>query len=342
MASRLSFMLWRTMPDDQLFGAAQAGALSTPDQIAAQVTRMLQDPRARAMVADFHDQWLRVGAIATVEKDRTIFPAFDASVAGLMQQETRAFLDHVVWDDDGTLATLFGAPYSFMNATLAGYYGETGVSGAALVKVDLDPARHAGLLTQGGLLSLLAKGNQTSPVHRGKFVREQLLCQQLPPPPPDIQIKPPDLSPTLTTRERFTQHAADNACSPCHRLMDPIGLGFENFDGAGKFRTMENGQPVDASGRVEQADAVVAGDFNGVADLGRKLAQSADVQRCVSTQWFRYAYGRAETDADACSLATLQTRFVSSGANVRELLVALTQTDAFLYRRQPLDVGGGP
>jgi hypothetical protein len=330
-ASRLSYLLWHSMPDDQLFAAAEAGRLTTPADVAAQVQRMLGDPRARAMVGDFHDQWLRIAEVDGIEKDPAVVPAFSAATAGLMKTETQKFLDDVVWQGDGTLEALLGAPYTFVNSPLAAYYGIPGVSGSAFVKVALDPNQRAGLLTQGGLLSLLAKANQTSPIHRGKFVRERLLCQQLPPPPPNIQIKPPELSATLTTRQRFGQHSADAACSGCHHLMDPIGLGFEGFDGAGVLRTTENGQPVDTSGRIDDAD--VAGPFAGVLDLQHKLAGSAEVQQCVTTQWFRYAYGRTETDADACALQALGHEFAGDGHRIQDLLVALTESRAFLYRR---------
>jgi hypothetical protein len=258
-----------------------------------------------------------------------------------MRQESEAFIDDVVWNGDGTLAALFGAPYTFANAALAQYYGISGVSGAGFTKVALDPTQRGGVLTQGGLLSLLAKPNQTSPVHRGKFVREQILCQPLPPPPANLQITPPELSTTLTTRERFTQHAADPYCNTCHHLMDPIGLGFESFDGAGVFRATENGQAVDASGRIDDAGDAT-GTFDGPLALGQRLASSSDVRACVATQWFRYGYGRAETDADGCSLQAMQASFAAGGYRILDLVAALATTDAFRYRRVTPAVGGTP
>jgi len=331
MASRLSYLLWRSMPDDTLLAAAEAGELSTDDQITAQVGRMLADARAHGMIDDFHGQWLRFGEIDGVEKDASMFSGWSASMPGLLRQQAQAFVDDVIWSGDGTLSALFGAPYTFANPALAKFYGIAAPSGSGFEKVMLEPGQSAGVLTQGGLMSVLAKPNQTSPVHRGKFVREQILCQQLQPPPPNLQIKPPELSATLTTRERFTQHSADPGCANCHQLMDPIGLGFENFDGAGRFRATENGQSIDASGEVMGTD--VAGPFNGAVELGQKLAGSADVRACVATQWFRYGYGRAETTADSCSLGTLEQRFAGSGYRVLDLVAALAATDAFRYRR---------
>jgi hypothetical protein len=340
MASRLSYLLWHSMPDDALLAAAEAGKLSTSQEIGAEVDRMLQDPKARGMVSDFYSQWLHVGDIGAVEKDATAFPAFSGSIASLMQQETAQFLDYVTWDGDGDLNAIFSAPFTFLNGPLAQYYGVTGVSGNAFVKTSLDVSRRAGFLTQGGILSMLGKANQTSPVHRGKFVREQLLCTDLPPPPADLMIKPPELSTTLTTRQRFTQHATDMACTGCHRLMDPIGLGFENFDGAGLFRDVENGQAVDASGEVLDSD--VPGPFNGVLELQSKLASSDQVRACVATKWFRYGYGRGETVQDACSLGTIKNKFAAGGYKFRDLLVSLTQSNAFLYRRVTPPAGGAP
>lgn len=339
MASRLSYLLWGSMPDDQLFAAAAAGKLSTEVDIASQAQRMLKDPKAHDMVADFHNQWLGLDAISTVEKDPTVFKTFNATIAGLMEQETKMFLDDIVWNENGTLATIFTAPYTFLNGPLAQYYGITGVTGSAFVKTPLDGTQRLGMLTQGGFLSQQAKTNQTSPVHRGKFVREQFLCQQLPPPPPNLQIVPPSLSPTLTTRQRFAQHSAAAACAGCHSLMDPLGLGFETFDGAGLYRATENGQPIDASGQVANADTELAGPFNGAVELEKKLGGSSTVQACVTTQWFRYAYGRSETDADTCSMATLATKFAAGGYKMQDLLAALTQTKAFLYRRVTPAVG---
>ena len=151
-------------------------------------------------------------------------------------------------------------------------------------------------------------------------------------------IKPPELSATLSTRERFTQHSVDPACTPCHHLMDPIGLGFEDFDGAGVFRAPENGQPIDDSGEVEDSD--VGGTFHGVGELTAKLASSDQVRTCVATRWFRYGYGRGETSADTCSLSTIQSQFASGGFKIRDLLIALTRTDAFRYRQ--VTPAGGP
>jgi hypothetical protein len=332
MATRLSYLLWSTMPDDTLLGAADADELRTPEQLKAQVMRMLADPRAHQAVAHFDEQWLKLAKMETMQKDPKIYPGFSPSLVPLMQQEAGAFLDDVLWNGD--LSTLLTASYSYMNAPLAKYYGVSGPTGSDFVKVNLDPSQRAGLLTLGGVMAMFGKIDQSDPVHRGKFVREQLLCGVMPNPPPNVP-KLPDLSPTLTTRERLLQHSTDPACHSCHRLMDPIGFGFEKFDGAGLYRATENGKPIDDSGEVQDADIV--GGFVGAAQLGQKLAHSVFVQKCVVTSWFHYAYARLEAPEDQCTIKTLSTRFASSGYKFQDLLIALTETDAFRYRR----VAGG-
>jgi hypothetical protein len=331
MASRLSYLLWQSMPDDELLAAAKADQLTDAGDVDTQVTRMMQDPKAHDVFAHFHQQWLKLDGIANLDKDATVFPNFDTNLTPLMAQETSQFLDYVVWQGGGTLDDLLTSPVSFQNAKLAGYYGTSGVTGTDFAKVTLDPKTNAGILTKGGLMAMLGKANDTAPVQRGKFVREQLLCQPLSPPPANIQIKPPELSSSLSTRERFAAHRTQPLCASCHDLMDPIGLGFENYDGAGHYRTTQNGMTIDASGEVLQSD--ISGTFNGAVDLAQQLAGSDQVRNCVTTSWFRYAYGRAETTDDACTLVNVNKKFSDAKHDLKSLLVSLTQTDAFLYRK---------
>lgn len=335
MASRLSYFLWGSMPDDALFALAEQGALGTSDAIEAEARRMLADPRAHEAVAMFHDQWLDYGRLDNAGKDPALFPDWSPAISALMQEETRQFVDHVVFDEGGTLATLLTADYSYMNADLARFYGAS-TSGIteSFERVPLDPEERAGLLTQGSLLARNAHTNQTSPVHRGKFVREQLLCGTLAPPPKNFDA--PKVDQNATTRERFAQHSADPSCSGCHALMDAIGFGFENYDSIGRYRAEENGEPVDASGQLVLTD--VDGKFVGAVALADRLADSDDVRSCYATQWFRYANGRGNTEEDVCTLEQVGDAFEASGGDIRELIVALTQTDAFLYRKA--DQGG--
>ncbi len=336
MASRLSYFLWGSMPDDELFAAAEAGALETRGEIEAQARRMLEHPNARAAVAEFHKQWLDYERVANVAKDAEAYPDWSADVGALMRQETESFIEHVIFDDDGSMTTLLTAPYSYMNPALSAFYGVQPGAGEGFTRVELDPKRHAGLLTMGTLLTVSSHTNQTSPTLRGRLVREQLLCDIVPPPKADVDITAPQVAPGSTLREELAQHAKDPSCAGCHTMMDPIGFGFESFDTVGRFRSDEGGVPVDASGEIFGSD--VDGPFNGVVELAAKLADSEDVQACYAKQWFRYGYGRVEDEADACTLAEIREKLDESGGNIRELLVALTQTDAFLYRR----AGGAP
>ena len=331
LATRLSYLIWGTMPDGALFDAAASGRLATQADLAREARRMLGDVRAHAVVSTFHAQWLGLDKLQGLGKDAVVYPLFTPALADAFAAETNRFVDEVVWNREGTLAALLTAPYTFGDATLAAFYGLAAPAGGGVGLLPTGGTQRAGLLTQGAFLSVYGKANQSDPVHRGRFVRERLFCTTPPPPPQNIIIRPPDLDPRLTTRQRFDQHTSDPACSGCHQLLDPIGFGFEHYDGMGRWRDMEGGQPVDGSGTVTGTD--VDGDFDGAVQLAGKLAQSTEVQVCYATQWFRFGYGRGETDADACSLHDLATAFVTAKGDVRELVVALTQTDAFRYRR---------
>jgi hypothetical protein len=193
------------------------------------------------------------------------------------------------------------------------------------------------LLTQAGFLAVQAHPDQTSPVLRGKFVRSMLLCQPPPPPPPDVDISLPPVAQGTTARERLAGHlAAGASCSGCHSLMDPIGLAFEHFDALGRYRDSEDGAAIDTSGQISGvSDAQLGAPFTGVAAMAEQLAASPEVRACVATQWFRFASGRFEADADQCSLSALRDAFGGPGGDFLELIVATTQTDAFLFRSTP-------
>ena len=335
MATKLSYMLWNSMPDAELFAAAEADELRTQDQIAAQAARMLEDDKAGDVIRNFHTQWLLLTHLDSVTKDNGVYPAFRESLRPLWKEEIERFIEHVILEGDGSLQTLLTANYSFMNEDLSSFYGEdvlSPVSGPEFQRVELDPSRRAGLLSTAGLMAMHANSNQSSPVFRGKFVREQLMCNTLPPPPNDLVIEPPELDPTKTTKEQFEEIGSNPACSGCHTLMNPIGFIFEHYDGIGQWRDQQNGKDVDATGDVVQTDDI-DGTYDGAVELAQALAESSQVQECVSSQWFRFAYNRTVTQEDSCSLEQLNQVFASSGFNIKALLIELTQTNAFLYRR---------
>ncbi len=345
MASKLSYMIWNTMPDDELFAAAEAGTLGTPEEIAAQARRMLADDRAKDAIRNFHRQWLKLVHIETVSKDTTVYPLYSDALRPLWKEEVERFIEYVVLEDDGKLQTLLTAPYSFVNADLAAFYGADIVgpvpAGAAFEKVSVDPAHRGGLLTQGALMATHAEGNQSSPVFRGKFVREQLLCQTLPLPPANLVIEPPELDPTKTTREQYEEIGANPDCASCHSLMNPLGFGFENFDGIGLWRDTQNGKPIDPTGEINATEEL-NGTFAGPLDLASKLAQSREVAECVATQWFKFSYNRGLAEGDSCNVELVNEAFAASGYDIRELIVALTQTETFLHRHQVVVEGGAP
>ncbi len=335
MATKLSYMLWNTMPDEELFNAAREDSLRTPEQIAAQARRMLTDDRARDTIRNFHKQWLLLTHLDSVSKDPAIYPAFSGSLRPLWEEEVQSFLEHVVMEGDGSLETMLTADYSFMNEELAAFYGDDvidAVSGAEFRRVQLDPSRRSGLLTTAAVMATHANVNQSSPVFRGKFIREQLLCDSIPLPPNDLIIEPPEIDPTKTTKEQFEEIGANPSCSSCHSLMNPIGFAFEHYDGVGQWRDEQSGKPIDALGEVVWTDDL-DGTYDGAIELAKALAQSTQVQECVASQWFRFAYNRSVTETDSCSMDQLTEKFVTSNLNIKDLLVELTQTNAFLYRR---------
>jgi hypothetical protein len=334
MASRLSYFLWQTTPTDELLAAADAGELDTVEGIERLARTMVADDRARDTVKSFHEQWLELEELETTGKDEAIYPGFDDTMRAAMREETLKFVEYAMFEGGGSVETLLTSPVSFVNDTIAPLYGLSS-AGADFTRTDLDPTQRAGLLTQPSILSIFSKANQSSPVHRGKFVRERLLCHELQPPPPGLVIVPPDLDPTLPTRERFAQHSENEACAACHQLTDRIGFGFEHYDGIGRHREMDGDFEVDASGElIATRDA--DGPFYGVIELAERLAASSQVKDCIASNWFIYAFGRSITNTlDVCSRARLFEAFEASGYNVRELLVAMVGTDAFRYRRLP-------
>jgi hypothetical protein len=334
-ASRLSYLLWDTMPDDELLALAAAGALHEPAAIEAQARRMIDDPRARPVLGRFAEDWLQMQRLDASTKDTAVFPQYGAELDAAYREEVGRFVAHAVWELDGRLATLLTTPVAVVNAPLAELYGVEGPATADdWMPVELDASQRAGLLTTAGFLAGHANAVTTSPIARGAFVRNQVLCQVMFP-PPGIDLKLPAYDPDVSVRERLAQHRTDPACSGCHQLMDPVGFGFENYDAIGQWRTTEgNDLPVDASGELAQAGEI-SGPFVGAVELAHALADSEMVRACMALQAFRAAVGREEADPDQCSVVQARDRFVASDADMRELLVALTQTDAFLYRVIP-------
>lgn len=331
LAARLSFLVWSSGPDDALLDAASRGELNSKEQLRQKARAMLADARAQRSMSHFFEQWTGAHRLDITTKSATAFPEFTTEVKQAMAAELPAFVRRVLGEGDGSLRALLTEPVAYVNAALAPIYGVPAPATPGFVTLPPEHGR-SGLLTQAGLLSVQGHPDQTSPVLRGKFVRTMLLCTPPPPPPSDVDISVPPLSEGATARDRLQSHlAAGASCSACHTLMDPIGLAFESFDAMGRYRSQEGGVTLDTSGEVAGAtEPALMGRFANVQELGEKLASSDQVKACVATQWFRFASGRSEGDADACSLSALSRAFASG--DVRELIVESTQTDAFLFR----------
>lgn len=342
LASRLSYLLWRSMPDDLLFDAAAQGILSQPEVLRAHAERMLADAQAEAAIWSFFEQWLRIDEIMGVERDVGDFPDFDARIQQLMYDETRHFVSAIVNDPALNMVDFFGAPFTFANQELAEFYGFgdsvlKSMRGAEFMKIDLDGARHGGVLTQGALMTVTAKARMTSPVHRGVFVREHLLCHPLPPPPPNIPIVPPDPDPALSTRAKFAEHSSNVACAGCHSMIDELGFTFEHFDPVGRWRDVEpGGHVVDATGSLN-ATLDIDGPLDGAAHLAGRLSQSEQAHRCVVTQVFRFANGRGENAVDGCTLNGMYDAYVDANYDLRTLFTALIVDPSFGVRRAEPD-----
>jgi hypothetical protein len=333
MASRLSYFLWASPPDQALLDAAAAGELATPEQIEAQVERMLADPRARAMSREFFRQWLNMDKITGLTKDTGTYPAYKAEMNEDLRISLYAFLEYAFWEQ-GTFEAFMTSPDVFYTTALAPLYGVPVPAevGGGVFKVT-ETGKRAGLLTQPALLAALSNTYQSSPILRGIFVRERLLCQAVPPAPNNMAIKPPDPDPNATTRERFKQHTEDPFCAGCHVLIDPLGFGLENYDGVGAWRDMENGLPVDASGTVALTpEESLNGDYNGGLELASRLAGSERVRGCMAEQWFQFAMGRPSDASDVPSMESIKQAFGREG-KWRDMLLAIALSDSFRYRK---------
>jgi len=330
LAGRLAFALWGSAPDGALMDAAAQGRLVTAADVDREARRLLEDPRAHDIVRDFSEQWLELSRLDGAVRVGT---SLDVNVLNAaLRQSLTSYLDTSYFGGHGSFQQLFTDPSVWLDATLAPIFGGAAppVDGFAAQTL---PEPRFGLLTQPALLTILSHSDQTAPVIRGVFVRERFLCQDVPPPPPNLNPVPPKVDTTATTRERFRQHTEQAACSGCHQLIDGVGFGFERYDQLGRYRATENGLDVDESGEVLATGEVgLDGPFAGAGELAARIANSPMARDCLAKNWYTYTFGRQVAPEDTCSLAQLQKRFTDSGGDLKELLVALTQTDSFLYR----------
>jgi hypothetical protein len=329
MASRLSYFFWASMPDDNLLQAAANGQLSTPSQVKAQAERMLADPRSRNMIRYFFDAYLPISSLNHLERDPVVYPNFNSLVGSLMREETQVFLEHMIFEGAGDWQSALTAPYTFMNETLAKFYGIGGVFGDEFQEVPMDTTKRLGVLTHAGIMAGTTHSGHTNPVVRGAYVMKKLLCVDIPLPTGDIldQIKPPDPSSGLTGRDRYSQHSQDPVCKTCHDKMDPVGLVFEHFDPVGLYRTHENNVLIDASGELPGSGIRV----DNAVELVTAIADDPRTHQCFAYNWANFAYGKTIGASESCVKDTVTINFAEKGYDIQSLLVDLTQTDAFLY-----------
>jgi hypothetical protein len=335
MASRLAATLWNTAPDDALLDAATNEGLASAATIRVQAQRMLGSTQSHQALSAFFDDLYGSDRLLTVFKDATIFPGWSTTLRDAMLEELRQRLDDMVFTTRGDFLSLYDGKSTFVNNELARYYGlpEAATDGFRPVQFPEGSPR-VGLLGSGALLSAYALPQRTSPTQRGKFVAQMLLCKTVPPPPPGVNINLDMTSdPNAPLRERLTAHRQNAACAACHGLMDPIGLGLENFDSVGAYRDTDHGQPIDASGVLDGAA------FQNAAELGARLHQHADAGSCFVRKLYTNAQGRSPVNADDSALGDLAQQFAAGGHHADALLVDLMASDAFRFVEPAQTVG---
>jgi hypothetical protein len=331
VASKLSYALTNSMPDDALFAAAAAGELGTREGVLAHASRLLSQPQVASTIAVFHGQLLKMREFEQISKNTSAFPAFGAGVVDDLKQEGLSFVQHV-FDQRLGFEELMTASYTFGNERIAGLYGVPAPAGGAFQRIELDPTQRAGVLTQIGFLAAHAEGQTPNIIMRGVNISHNILCSDLPP-PPDMIPTLPDQSPDSTNRERVEELTSDPVCAGCHGVyINPLGFALENLDGVGQYRAQENGQTIDASSSIEIDGELIA--FNGPVELMQAIAGSFQAHDCYAKHWVEYLYGRdVDMKDDADRDLVQQGGWLSrSDASIQDLIVNLIATDAFLTR----------
>ncbi|WP_437738389.1 DUF1592 domain-containing protein [Sorangium sp. So ce1335] len=329
IATKLSYLFWNTMPSDDLLVAAKAGELSSPEGVRATAERMLEDPRARDVVGAFHRQLYDYETYHDLNKDQALFPEFVPEMGEAMQREAELFVDHVVFDREGGLTDLLTSRTAFVDGRLAAVYGVEGEFANDFRQVELDAAERSGLLTRLGFLAAKATARQPDSIHRGVFVNLRILCASLPPPPDNATGLPPGEH--ATNRERVAAHTGKGTCGEaCHAtLINPAGFAFEHYDAIGKYRTTDNGVPVDA------ADAYPLGGqprtYADAVEFSRLLAESSEAHACYAKHWVEFAHGRDARAKDQSFIKELGEASLG-GASTRELILRIVSSTPFLAR----------
>ena len=338
VAARLSFALWDSLPDEELLKAAASGNLATREQVAKQAERLLADPRARTKVRQFLWQWLKLDQAPEIAKDSSRFPGFDAAVIADLRTSLEMFLEDVVWSDDSDFRSLLLADELYLNGRLAKFYEADLPADAQFQKIKLNAEQRAGVLTHPYLMATFSYTASTSPIHRGVFLTRGVLGVALRPPPDAFTPLPPDLHPTLTTRERVALQTKPNGCQVCHGVINPLGFTLEHFDAVGRFREKDNNKPVDANGAYETRTGEIV-KFKGARELAKFLAGSEDVQTAFTEQLFQQLVKQPVRAYGPRQLADLRDSFADNNFNISKLVVEIVTTSA-MTRRETKPPGG--
>jgi hypothetical protein len=323
IASRLSYFLYDSMPDAQLFEAARAGQLRTPEQIEAQARRMLTQPRVLGKLVSFHEQAWQFGRFARISPDTATFPNVPSGFVARVRASADAFVEDVIASGGG-LEEMLTAPYAFADEGLAPLYGKS-VSGTDMTRIDFDGGERQGLLMQVGYLASNAYSIRTDPIHRGLFVQRNLLCRQIPDPPPGASTTPlpPTDEPIETTREEISLLTGQSFCPTCHTQINPPGFAFEGFDAVGQVRESENGVPVDTASEMVLDGQLVT--FSGPVELIDHLARSREAHRCYASRWIEFAYGRPLSIDDV----PMWNAMSGSSLPIADIVTALVKSPQF-------------
>ncbi|MDZ7639193.1 MAG: DUF1592 domain-containing protein [Bryobacterales bacterium] len=331
LASRLSFFLWSSIPDDELLASAEQGKLSEPAELERQVRRMLADTRASSLVTNFAGQWLQLRNLDAATPDMRLFADFDDNLRQAFRRETELFVEDVVRNDRSVL-TFLGADYTFLNERLAKHYGIPRVHGSHFRKVALGNNRQrGGLLRQGSILTVTSYATRTSPVIRGKWVLDNILGIPPPPPPPEVPALKENngVGKALTVRERLALHRAKPACQGCHQLMDPVGFALENYDAVGRWRQLEEAAPIDAAGGLPDGSS-----FDGVEGLVRALQSRPELfATTLAEKLLTYAAGRGVTYADAPAIRQVVREAETNGFRFSSFILGIVRSPSFQQRR---------
>ncbi len=327
LASRLSYFLWSSMPDADLFRLAREGKLREPDVLQEQVKRMLANPKAQALGENFARQWLNLRTLRSFSPDPKRFPGFGAELRQDMLRETQMFFMHIVRQDRSVLDFL-DADYTFVNERLARHYGLKDVKGPSFRKVSLQGTPRGGVLTHASVLAVTSNPTRTSPVKRGKWILENILGTPPPPPAPDAgELKEGELKGTL--RQQMEQHRKNPSCANCHARMDPLGFGFENFDAVGRWRTHDGKYPIDAAGVLPDGSK-----FNGPRELRQVLlGKKEQFVRCLAEKLLTYALGRGTERGDRCFIEEIAKNTAKKEHRFTALVLEIVKSDPFQKRR---------